>query len=179
MARLSRREILWQQISRTCFQDRLMPYAYWVDAIKERTHPEHKKVLNRSVAFFSSHQLIAMLGEKVFIETWRVIRDDVDTTQDTTRQGKVILDGVWRLLVTGFAFGGKAFHILKPLSRQLKATYEEIAHATNKNIYQVARDMNRRYSRVFADIHQLRDLNLVKTSPSVRAGKKVTLLNAA
>jgi hypothetical protein len=156
-----------------------MPYAYWVDAIKDRTHPEHKKVLNRSVAFFSSHQLIALLGEKVFIETWRAIRDDVDRKENTTRQAQVILDGVWRFLVTGFAFGGRAFHIQKPLSRQLKATYEEIANSTNKNIYQVARDMNRPYSRVFVDIHRLRDLNLVKTSLSVRAGKKVTLLNAA
>ena len=38
MARLSSREILWNQISRTSFQDRVMPYAYWVRAINDSDH---------------------------------------------------------------------------------------------------------------------------------------------
>ena len=81
------------------------------------------------------------------------------------------------MLVTGSAFSRKAFHIKKPLSRQLKATYADIAKCAGKNIYQVARDMDRPYNRVFADIHRLQDLGLIKASPSVHAGKRVTLLN--
>lgn len=176
MARLSHREILWRKISRTCFQDRLMPYAYWFNAIQDRKHPEHKKILNRSISFFTSNQFIKMLGEKTFIESWKMIRDDIDTEHDMTRQGQVILDGVWAMLVTGFAFSQKAFHIKKPLSRQMKATYIDIAKRATKNIYQVARDIDRPYNRVFADIHRLQDLGLIKASPSVHAGKRVTLL---
>lgn len=176
MARLSHREILWRKISRTCFQDRVMPFSYWVNAIEDRHHPEHKKILNRSISFFTSNQFIKMLGEKIFIESWKMIRDDVDTEYDMTRQGQVILDSVWAMLVTGFAFSQKAFHIKKPLSRQMKATYVDIAKCATKNIYQVARDIDRPYNRVFADIHRLQDLGLIKTSPSVHAGKRVTLL---
>lgn len=178
MARLSHREILWRKISRTCFQDRVMPFAYWVNAIEDRHHPEHKKILNRSISFFTSNQFIKMLGEKTFIESWKMIRDDVDTEHDMTRQGQVILDGVWAMLVTGFAFSQKAFHIKRPLSRQMKATYVDIAKRATKNIYQVARDLDRPYNRVFADIYRLQDLGLIKTSPSVHAGKRVTLLKA-
>lgn len=178
MARLSHREILWRKISRPCFQDRLMPYVYWVNAIEDRKHPEHKKILNRSISFFTSRQFIKMLDEKKFIASWSWIREDVDPKHDMTRQGRVILDGVWAILVTGFAFSHKAFHIKKPLSRQLKSTYVDIASRANKNIYQVARDMDRPYNRVYADVYRLRDLELIKTSPSVYGGKKVTLLSA-
>jgi len=177
MARLSHREILWRKISRTCFQDRLMPYAYWFDAIRNRKHHEHKKILNRSISFFTSSQFIKMLGEKEFIESWKVIRDDVDIEHDMTMQSQIILDGVWSMLVTGFAFNHEVFHIKKPLSRQLKATYVDISSRRNKNIYQVARDMNRPYSRVFADIHKLQQLKLIKSNSSVQKGKRVTLLS--
>jgi hypothetical protein len=153
-----------------------MPFSYWVNAIEDRHHPEHKKILNRSISFFTSNQFIKMLGEKTFIESWKMIRDDIDTEHDMTRQGQVILDGVWAMLVTGFAFSQKAFHIKRPLSRQMKATYVDITKRATKNIYQVARDIDRPYNRVFADIHRLQNLGLIKTSPSVHAGKRVTLL---
>ena len=154
-----------------------MPYTYWFDAIQDRTHSEHKQVLNRSISFFSGSEFIKLLGEKVFIESWKVIRDDVEIENDMTRQSKIILDGVWAMLVTGLAFSREVFHIKKPLSRQLKATYAEISKSSNKNIYQVARDMNRPYSRVFADIHKLQQLNLIKSTSSVQKGKRVTLLS--
>ena len=177
MARLSHREILWRKISRTSFQDRLMPYAYWLDAIKNRKHHEHKKILSQSITFFTSSQFIKMLWEKEFIDSWKIIRDDVDLEHDMTRQSQIILDGVWAMLVTGFAFSRQVFHIKKPLSRQVKATYVDISSRRNKNIYQVARDMGRPYNRVFADIQKLQQLNLIKATPVIQKGKRVTLLN--
>jgi hypothetical protein len=155
-----------------------MPFAYWLSAIEDRHHPEHKKILNRSISFFTSSQFIKMLGEKTFIESWKMIREDTDTEDDMTRQGQIILDAVWAMLVTGFAFSQKAFHIKKPLSKQMKVTYVDISSRAKKTIHQVARDTNRPYNKVFVDAIRLQTLGLIKATPSVENGKRVTFLSA-
>jgi hypothetical protein len=178
MARLSGREILWNQISRTCFQDRVVPYAYWFNAITDRKHHEHRKVLDRSIAIFSGTDFVSMLGDQQFVEAWQNIRHDVDLERAAVRQGKVILDALWSMAVTGFAFCQHDIDIRKPISKQLKATYLDISSRSSKSIYQVARDMNRPYSRVYADVKRLREIGLVNATASTRSGKKVTLLSA-
>ncbi len=179
MARLSGREILWNKISRTCFQDRVMPYAYWFAAITDRAHHEHKKILNQSVSIFSGADFVRLLGDRQFADAWQGIRQDVDVERTSARQGKVILDSLRSMMMTGFAFSQHALEIQKPMSKQLKATYVDICSRSTKNIYQVARDMNRPYSRVYADVKRLQAIGLVNASSIVQAGKRVTLLSAA
>lgn len=178
MARVSAREILWNKLSRTCFQDRVMPYAYWVAAITDSTHHEHLKVLNQSVSIIAGADFVRLLGDRQFAQAWQSMRQDVDSEHTSSRQGKVILDGLWSMMMTGFAFSGHACAIEKPMSKQLKATYVDICSRSTKNIYQVARDMNRPYSRVYADVKRLQAIGLVKATPSVQAGKRVTFLSA-
>jgi hypothetical protein len=156
-----------------------MPYAYWFGAITDRTHHEHQKILNQSISIFSAAEFLRLLGKQRFIDTWREVREDIDTQRTSTRQGKVILDGLWSMMVTGFAFSKHAFKMQKPISKQLKATYVDICSRSTKNIYQVARDMNRPYSRVYADVKRLQGIGLVNASSTVQAGKRVTLLSAA
>ena len=179
MARLSHREILWNQISRTCFQDRVVPYAYWFNAMTDRKHHEHKKVLDRSVSIFSGADFVRLLGDVNFKNVWQHMRDDVNVEGTSSRQGKVILDALWSMMMTGFAFCHHKIDIQKPISKQLKATYLDISSRSSKNIYQVARDMNRPYSRVYADVKRLNEMGLVKATATARGGKRVTLLSAA
>jgi DNA-binding transcriptional ArsR family regulator len=179
MARLSSREILWNQISRTCFQDRVMPYAYWFNAITDRKHHEHKKVLDRSVSIFSGADFVRLLGDVDFRNVWQNIRDDVNIEDASGRHGKIILDSLWSMMMTGFAFCQHGINIRKPISKQLKATYLDISSRSSKSIYQVARDMNRPYSRVYADVKRLNEMGLVKAIATARDGKRVTLLSAA
>jgi hypothetical protein len=120
-----------------------------------------------------------LLGDQQFTETWQSVRGDVDVERTLARQGKVILDGLWSVMITGFAFSQHAFKIQKPISKQLKATYVDICSRSTKNIYQVARDMNRPYSRVYADVKRLQEAGLVRASSTVQSGKRVTLLSAA
>lgn len=178
MARLSNREILWKKISRTCFQDRVMPYAYWFSAITDRKHHEHKKVLDRSVSIFSGADFVRLLGDVNFRNFWQNIRHDVNVESASSRQGKIILDALWSMMMTGFAFCQHGMDIRKPISKQLKATYLDISSRSSKSIYQVARDMNRPYSRVYSDVKHLNELGLVKAIATARGGKRVTLLSA-
>ena len=87
MARLSAREMLWNKISRTCFQDRVMPYAYWFAAVTDQAHHEHQKILNQSISIFSGAEFVRLLGDQQFTDTWQSIRDDIDTQRSSTRQG--------------------------------------------------------------------------------------------
>lgn len=156
-----------------------MPYAYWVAAIIDRTHHEHLKLLNQTVSIIDAADFVRLIGDRQFLKSWQSIRLDVDSEHTSSRQGKIILDGLWAMMMTCFAFSGYAYVLDKPMSKQLKATYVDICSRSSKNIYQVARDMNRPYSRVYADVKRLQEIGLVNALSSVQAGKRVTLLSAA
>lgn len=179
MAKISSREILWNKISRTCFQDRVMPYAYWLAAITDVHHHEHKKVLEQSIAMISSANFVKLIGEREFCKIWKEIRNDVSLERTAIRQGKIILDSLWSMIMTGFAFSNINIHIDKPISTGLKATYLDICKQSAKNIYQVAKDIHRPYNRVHEDVKKLAAIGLVRAIPSRQAGRTVTLLSAA
>ena len=178
MARVSSREILWNTMSRTCFQDRVMPYAYWGKAIQDRDHHEHKQVLDQSISMLTGSDFVQLIGEKKFVGLWKDIRDDVNSNRTAAVQGKIILDALWSSLMTGFAFGSQNINIEKPISRQLKMTYLDICQNSARNIYQVARDTNRAYNRVYADVKRLEEIGLIKTLSSIQSGRKVSILSA-
>ncbi len=107
-------------ISRTCFQDRVMPYAYWFAAVTDQTHQEHQKIVNQSVAMFSGAEFVRLLGDQHFTDRWQKIRENVDTERTSTRQGKVIWDGLWSMIMTDFAFSRPAFAMKKPHEQKIK-----------------------------------------------------------
>lgn len=179
MAKLSNREILWNTISRTCFQDRVMPYAYWLTAITDRNHHEHKKVLDQSIAMLAGADFIKLIGEREFCKLWKSISPDVTLDRTAARQGKAILDGLWSVIMTGFAFSNMNIDISKPISTGLKATYLDICKHSAKNIYQVAKDTDRPYNRVHDDTKKLQKIGLVKAVSAKQAGRTVMLLSAA
>lgn len=80
--------------------------------------------------------------------------------------------------MTGFAFGSRNINIDKPMSRQLKVTYLNICQNSDRNIYQVARNINRPYNRVYADVKRLQEIGLIKALSSIQAGRKVSILSA-
>lgn len=178
MARVSSREILWNTMSRTCFQDRVMPYAYWGKAINDRDHHEHKQILDQSISMLTGSNFVQLIGEKKFVGLWKDIRDDVNPNRTAAAQGKIILDALWSSLMTGFAFGSQNINIDKPMSRQLKMTYLDICQNSARNIYQVAKDTNRAYNRVYADVKRLEEIGLIKTLSSIQTGRKVLILSA-
>lgn len=179
MAKLSSREILWNKLSRTCFQDRVMPYAYWLTAITDRHHHEHKKVLDQSIAMLAGADFVKLIGEREFCKMWKSICNDATLERTAVRQGKIILDGLWSTIMTGFAFSNINIDIDKPISNGLKATYLDICKHSARNIYQVARDINRPYNRVHNDAKKLEAIGLVKAVSAKQAGRAVMLLSAA
>ena len=120
---------------------------------------------------------VQLIGEKKFVGVWKDIRDDVNPNRTSAVQGKVILDGLWSSLMTGFAFGSRNINIDKPMSRQLKGTYLDICQNSARNIYQVAKDINRPYNRVYADVKLLQEIGLIKALSSIQAGRKVSILS--
>lgn len=179
MAKISSREILWNSISRTCFQDRVMPYNYWLSAITDPNHHEHKKVLEQSIAMLAAMDFIKLIGEREFAKLWKSIRNDVVPTRTSVRQGKSILDGLWSTIVTGFAFSKCDIAINKPISSGLKSTYLDICKYSSRNIYQVAKDTKRPYNRVHGDTKKLEALGLVKVVTGTHEGRSVKLLSVA
>lgn len=178
MARVSSREILWNRLARTCFQDRVMPYAYWLSAITDANHHEHKKVLDQSVAMLNGQDFVTLIGEREFAQLWKGIRNHVSHERASVKQGKLILDGLWSTIMTGFAFGNINVALSKPLSVGLKATYLDICKQSAKNIYQIAKDINRPYNRVHDDAKKLLAMGLISAESTKHAGRAVMLLRS-
>ena len=57
-------------------------------------------------------------------------------------------------------------------------TYLDICQNSDRNIYQVARNINRPYNRVYADVKRLQEIGLIKALSSIQTGRKVTILSA-
>jgi predicted transcriptional regulator len=55
----------------------------------------------------------------------------------------------------------------------------DICKYSTRNIYQVAQDIDRPYSRVYGDVKKLQAIGLIKASSSKQAGRRVTLLSVA
>jgi hypothetical protein len=79
-------------------------------------------ILDQSISMLTGSDFVQLIGEKKFLGVWKDIRDDVNLNRTSAVQGKVILDGLWSSLMTGFAFGSQNINIDKPMSRQLKVT---------------------------------------------------------
>ncbi|MDG1097667.1 MAG: hypothetical protein P8N23_08750 [Methylophilaceae bacterium] len=126
----------------------------------------------------TGNDFVQLIGEKKFVGVWKDIRDDINPNRTSAVQGKVILDGLWSSLMTGFAFGSLNINIDKPMSRQLKVTYLDICQNSARNIYQVAKDINRPYNRVYADVKRLQEIGLIKAWSTTQAGRKVSILSA-
>lgn len=178
MAKLSNREILWNSIARTCFQDRVMPYAYWLSAMIDTTHHEHQKVLEQSVAMIPGHYFVDLMGEREFVQHWKSLRSEVSSERTAIRQGKSILDGLWSAIATGFAFSHPDIAITKPISKGLKTTYLNICKYSKRNIYQIAKDTHRAYNRVHDDVKKLEAIGLVAAVTAKQDGRNVKLLSA-
>lgn len=124
-----------------------MPYAYWIEAVIDRQHHEHRKVLAQSVAMLTGGDFVRLLGERQFAKRWQALREDMEDERTA-----VTLD--------------------KPMSTQLRATYLAICQHAVRNIYQVARGLNRPYNRVSGDVKKLQSAELVKALSSAQAGRK-------
>lgn len=178
MARISSREMLWNKISRTCFQDRVMPYAYWISAITDSNHREHHKVLNQSAAMIPARQFVDLMGERAFIDTWKLRRQEMNLDRISVNQSKIILDCLWSILVTGFSFSNINTSVTKPLNKQLMKTYLDICKRNKKSIYQVAKDTGRAYNRVHADVEKLERVGLISSFTTEQKGRRVRFLSA-
>jgi hypothetical protein len=164
MAKLSNREVLWNKISRTVFQDRVVPYVKWRSAVMDSSHPEHSKILPQSLGMLSAATFVELIGEDEFVEKWNELRNSINASKQSVKNSTIILDNTWASIVTGFAFVKPNSQIKKPLSKKLRATFVNISrHSNPTNIYQVAKESNRAYNTVHADINKLEDLGLVKT----------------
>jgi hypothetical protein len=109
-----------------------MPYTYWYAAVTDLEYQEHQKIVNQSIAMFSGAEFVRLLGDQQFTDRWQKIRENVDIERTSTRQGRVILDGLWSMIMTGFAFSRPAFAMKKPMSKKLKATYVDICSRSSK-----------------------------------------------
>lgn len=178
MPKLSNRELLWNKISRSVFQDRNVPYQKFVETILSPTHLEHQSITAQSLIMLPAYTFVELLGENVFIQNWIMIRDSIIINKNSVKDSAIILDTVWSSIVTGFSFIKPKLSIKKPLSTKLKLTFLEIVSKSNAmSIYQIKQNIGRSYNRVYEDIVNLEQLGLVSTHLIKKNNRNVKMVH--
>lgn len=165
MAKLSNRELIWNTISRSVFQDRVVSYGKFLDAIINPEHPEHRSITSQALMMLPAATFVNLLGKKSFIENWTTIKDSVVITRKSVMDNVIILDSIWSSIVTGFSFIKPRPYIKKPLSSKLQSTFLEISKKSKGvSIYDIKKNTGRAYNRVYEDVSKLESLDLVSTN---------------
>ena len=177
MSKLSTRELLWNKISRSVFQDRNVPYQKFVEAILSPTHLEHQSITAQSLMMLPPYTFVELLGKHVFIQNWMMVRDSLIINKSSIKDSAIILNTVWSSMVTGFSFIKPKPSIKKPLSTKLKLTFLEIVSKSKAmSIYEINQNIGRSYNRVYEDIVRLEQLGLVSTNLIKKNNRNVKMV---
>lgn len=180
MAKLSNRELLWNKISRTVFQDRVIPFTKWIDAVTDINHTEHVKIIAQSLMMLRPNMFIQLLGKDFFISNWPQLRNGINSERKSIIDSVIVLDALWASIATGFAFVKPRSTIDKPLSKGIQSTFKIVSRNTRPvNIYEISKQAQRGYNRVHKDINKLESLGLVNTQPQLIDGRPNRLVSLA
>ena len=164
-------EEVWEENRIRAFWDRpKLTFEKWLFAMRTPSSPRHASMAALSFQYMKPSDLVAMLGEDVFVSTWAEIRD----TQDFPR--KVLLDYEWGSIVTGSGRFGFNANVLK-----LRKTHRELllsmVNHEPMSIYQLAKVVGRDYRRVIDGVKKLVSLHVLALNETQIDGRKASLVS--
>ncbi len=141
-----------------------LTYRHWLKDIKAAV----PNVIRQSVNQMRASDLIALMGQKEFIQSWPSIRE-----MDVFNQNKrTILDAAWGF----YAVGDTSFPVNACVTKfhpKKRATLRALASSTgNDSIYSIAKSTGRNPRRVYDDVHDFVGRGLVILEGGLSAGRK-------
>lgn len=170
-------ERYWPQVSTICFQDRVVSFEFWRSSFSDVNHPSHICTVEQSLMMLSTTDILWLLGAKEFFALWPHIRNSKTSSRTSIVMGRRLLDGLWSNLTTGNIFAPYR-ELRKPLSKNVRTTYDLIFQHTRITAYDIAKKSKRHYPSVHADVQFLISVGLVVSAYGERNGRRVKWLMA-
>ncbi|OIP99800.1 MAG: hypothetical protein AUK35_05485 [Zetaproteobacteria bacterium CG2_30_46_52] len=164
-------EEVWEENRVRAFWDRpKLSFEKWLYAMRTPSSPRHNNMATLSFQYMKPRDLVVLLGEDVFVNTWAEIRD----SQDFPR--KVLLDYEWGNIVTGSGRFGFNANVLK-----LRKTHRDLlacmVNHEPMSIYQLAKAVGRDYRRVIDGVKKLVDMHVFAVNETQIEGRKTSLVS--
>ena len=162
---------IWQENRIRAFWDRpKLTFEKWQYVMRTPSSPRHTNMAALSFQHMKPSDLVALLGEDVFVRVWTEIRD----TEQFPR--KVLLDYEWGAIVTGSGRFGFNANVLK-----LRKTHQDLltfmVQQQPMSIYQLAKAIGRDYRRVIDGVKKLVDLHVFAINETQVGGRKTSLVS--
>lgn len=155
----------WERAKKMAFWDQgKLTYRHWLRGIKA----EVPNVIRQSVNQMRASDLIVLMGQKEFIQSWPSMRE-IDVFNENK---KVILDAAWGF----YAVGDTSFPVnccVNKFHPKKRETLRALVRSTgNDSIYSIAKSTGRNPRRVYDDVHDFVDRGLVILESGLVEGRK-------
>jgi hypothetical protein len=177
MGKNLKRKTKWNAISRTCFQDRVVSFDFWLHSLSNSAHPAHSSTLEKTVLALHPLDVAHLLGKSTFQRLWPTLRAEGVSKRTPFIYNLKFYDLIWSELMTGNVFAPYR-PLDKPLSKGLRSTYREIFSSTKSTAYAIAKKTKRPYAAVHSNVDFLIACGLVGASFGLHEGRRVKWLYA-
>ena len=165
MSRQTLIKSIWPRAKKMAFWDQgHLEFKNWHADFKNKK----SNVIEASVNFMRASDLIGLIGQKDFIETW----PSISQHKQLNPIKRTILDAAWGVNTIGdptvkidlrlSRFHAKKCHTLKIIAES----------EGDESIYEIAKRMGRNYRRVFDDIKDFESKNLIRLIEKKRKGRR-------
>ncbi len=162
----------WETCKARAFWDRhSMSYEKWIATMRDKKHASHWRVLEQSFRHMPARPMIRLLGEDIFVKNWPEWRKMVKTPY------KALFDTEWGFYVTRsrrFGFNAEAAKLGRKTHQEM---FRFMLEHEPMPIYQLAKQLNRPYRRVFDGVKRLADRSLLRMDACIIQGRNSTLVS--
>ena len=144
-----------------------MPVKKW-RRIMRGVNAAHNAIVRISYIYLPSIKILKEIGHEKFISQWPVVRELFNPDKAEEYNRLILFDAVWSVLVTGdsqYPVNAKISMLSKGRQAIIKATVE----TPGISIYQLAKAVNRDYSRVYKEVMLLKEKQILEVKKKEKA----------
>lgn len=161
-------------ILRSAFWSGQLTYRKWRGII--RRGPEgHMRVFVQSFLHLPMDWLLTEIGDEKFISIWTEIREGFDEKSPFDKTILDAWDAIWGVMVAGDAQYPVSSEVSR-MPRMRREVLKTIVQNPGITIYDVAKKLQRDYSRVLKDIQLLSEMGEIEKRPDPKSVRKAKQL---
>lgn len=161
-------------ILRSAFWSGHLTYRKWRGFVR-RGPQAHMRVFVQSFLRLPMDWLLGELGDEKFISIWPDVRNEFKMDAPFEIMVRDAWDAIWGVMAAGDSQYPVSTEVAR-LSRMRREVLKTVVRNPGISIYDLAKRLNRDYSRVFKDVHLLVGIDEIQSRPDPRSSRKANHL---
>lgn len=161
-------------ILRAAFWSGRMTYRKWLGIIRKEP-AEHMWVFVQSFLHLPMDWLRKEIGDDMFITIWPDVREGFDKNKPLEVLYLDAWDAIWGVIAAGDSQYPVSYEVAR-LSRMRRKVLRTVICNPGINIYDLAKELRRDYSRVLKDVRLLTEMGEIEIRPDPQSSRKAKRL---